>query len=52
MCPADSVYDGHSVLLVGYRNDPAQPWGGVFLFRNTAGDGRDGRCPLRTRRFT
>lgn len=46
MCPADSVYDGHSVLLVGYRNDPAQPGGGVFLFRNTAGDGRDGAMPF------
>jgi hypothetical protein len=42
MCPPDSVYDGHSVLLVGYRDDEHQPKGGVFLFRNTSGDGRDG----------
>jgi hypothetical protein len=41
-CPADAVRDGHSVLLVGYRDDPAQPGGGVFLFRNTSRDGRDG----------
>lgn len=46
MCPADAVYDGHSVLLVGCRLDPAQPGGGVFLFRNTAGDGRDGTMPF------
>ncbi|HRZ55607.1 MAG TPA: hypothetical protein P5525_09145, partial [Candidatus Paceibacterota bacterium] len=46
MCPADVVYDGHSVLLVGYRNDRAQPGGGVFLFRNTANDGRDGAMPF------
>ena len=45
MCPADAVYDGHSVLLVGCRQDAAQPGGGVFLFRNTAGDGRDGAMP-------
>lgn len=31
------VFDGHSVLLVGYRDDPAQPGGGLFVFRNHAG---------------
>jgi hypothetical protein len=45
MCPPDAVRDGHSVLLVGYRDDPAQPGGGVFLFRNTSRDGRDGSMP-------
>lgn len=45
MCPADAVYDGHSILLVGYREDPAQPGGGVFIFRNTSGNGRDGYMP-------
>lgn len=45
MCPADAVYDGHSVLLVGFQRDPAQPGGGVFRFRNTAGEGRDGAMP-------
>lgn len=45
MCSADAVRDGHSVLLVGYRDDPAQPGGGVLLFRNTSRDGRDGFMP-------
>src|SRR5690348_12337839 len=36
LCPAADVRDGHSVLLVGYRDDSAQPGGGVFLFRNTS----------------
>ncbi|HBO44686.1 MAG TPA: hypothetical protein DD670_12290 [Planctomycetaceae bacterium] len=30
------VRDGHSVVLIGYRDDPAQPGGGVFLIRNSA----------------
>jgi hypothetical protein len=42
MCPRDHVRDGHSVLLVGYRDDPHLPGGGVFLIRNTAGPSRDG----------
>ena len=42
MCPRNAVRDGHSVLLVGFRDDPAQPGGGVFLIRNTAGKSRDG----------
>ncbi len=45
MCPAEAVRDGHSVLLVGYRRDAAQPGGGVFVFRNTGGDGQDGAMP-------
>jgi hypothetical protein len=39
--PRSDVYDGHSVLLVGYYDDEKQPGGGVFLFRNTAGPRRD-----------
>ncbi len=46
MCGPDAVYDGHSVLLVGYRDDAAQAGGGVFLFRNTSRDGRDGAMPF------
>ncbi len=42
MCPREAVRDGHSVLLVGYRDDPAMPGGGVFLIRNTGGDSPDG----------
>jgi len=45
MCPSNAVRDGHSVLLVGYRDDAAQPGGGVFLFRNTARTGLDGYMP-------
>lgn len=45
MCPPDEVFDGHSVLLVGYRDEARVPGGGVFLIRNSAGDGRDGFLP-------
>jgi hypothetical protein len=44
-CPPEEVYDGHSVLLVGYQDDSRQPGGGVFLIRNSSGDGRDGALP-------
>src|SRR3990172_4804450 len=42
MAPPDGVVDGHSVLIVGYRDDPEQAGGGVFLFRNSNNNGRDG----------
>jgi len=42
MCPRDQVRDGHSVLLVGFRDDPSQPGGGVVLVRNSSGKSRDG----------
>jgi hypothetical protein len=45
MCSADEVFDGHSVLIVGYRDDASQPGGGVFLFRNTNNGGREGYMP-------
>lgn len=45
MCPSNAVRDGHSVLLVGYRDETAQPGGGVFIFRNTSRGGRDGFMP-------
>jgi hypothetical protein len=35
--PPDQVFDGHSIVLVGYRDDPVQPGGGTFVFRNAAG---------------
>jgi hypothetical protein len=41
-CPRRAVFDGHSILLVGYRDDKNQPGGGVFLIRNSAGPSRDG----------
>ena len=42
MAPPEGVFDGHSVLLVGCRDDPQQPGGGTFLFRNSNNNGRDG----------
>jgi hypothetical protein len=42
MCPSNAVRDGHSVLLVGYRDEGGQPGGGTFLFRNTSHGGQDG----------
>jgi hypothetical protein len=41
MAPPEGVYDGHSVLIVGYRDDPGQAGGGVLLFRNSSNNGRD-----------
>jgi hypothetical protein len=45
LCGAEAVFDGHSVLLVGYREDASQPGGGVLIFRNTNNGGRDGYMP-------
>ncbi len=42
MAPPEGVRDGHSVLLVGFRDDPKQPGGGVFLIRNSSKSARDG----------
>lgn len=44
MSAPEEVFDGHSVLLVGYRDDPAQPGGGVFLIRDS-GSGEDRAMP-------
>lgn len=33
------AFDGHSVVLVGFRRDPAFPGGGYFVFRNSYGPG-------------
>ena len=35
--PPHEVFDGHSIALVGYEDDPAKPGGGAFLFRNSFG---------------
>jgi hypothetical protein len=45
MCPPEDVFDGHSVLLTGFEDDSAQPGGGLFLIRNSGGDGADGYLP-------
>lgn len=42
MAPRDQVRDGHSVLVVGYREDDQRPGGGLFLIRNSAGPGVEG----------
>jgi hypothetical protein len=45
MTPAAEVFDGHSVLLVGFKDDSAEPSGGVFLIRNSGGGAHDGAMP-------
>jgi len=45
MVPASEVFDGHSVLLVGFKEDASQPGGGVFLIRNSGGGAHDGALP-------
>lgn len=45
MCPPDEVFDGHSVLLVGYIDDEKQPGGGAFLIYNSGGSDREGKLP-------
>ena len=35
--PAGKVFDGHSVALVGYEDNPQMNGGGVFRFRNSDG---------------
>jgi C1A family cysteine protease len=42
MAPPEGVFDGHSVLLVGYADDPQQPGGGIVLIRNSGGGVHDG----------
>ena len=42
MAPPEGVRDGHSVLLVGFRDDAKLPGGGALIFRNTAKSLRDG----------
>lgn len=42
MCPPEDVFDGHSIILSGYKDDSNQPSGGVFIIRNSGGSSRDG----------
>ncbi len=37
--PFDKVFDGHSIVLMGYQDHPKRSGGGIFLFRNSAGPG-------------
>lgn len=42
--PPTDVYDGHSIVLVGYQDDPRESASGNFIFRNSRGPrwGHDG----------
>ncbi len=40
--PRNDVRDGHSIIIYGFRDDPAQPGGGVFLIRNSSRGARHG----------
>jgi hypothetical protein len=42
MAPPEDVFDGHSVLLIGYKDDKQLGGGGAFLIRNSGGEGKDG----------
>ncbi|MDR1722829.1 MAG: C1 family peptidase, partial [Tannerella sp.] len=48
---SDQVYDGHSVLIVGYQDDSDTPGGGYLIFKNSHGekfgDKGYGRIPYR-----
>ena len=35
--PPGGVFDGHSIVLTGYADDPSAPGGGIFRFRNSFG---------------
>lgn len=37
--PANQVSDGHSIMIVGYQDDPAGNGGGILRFRNSFGSG-------------
>ena len=43
MCPRPEVRDGHSVLLVGFVDDPVKPGGGTFIIRDSNRDDPDER---------
>lgn len=45
MAASAEVFDGHSVLLVGFRDDAALPGGGAFLIRNSGGGEHDAALP-------
>ncbi len=42
MAPPEGVFDGHSVLLAGFRDDPSLPGGGMFFIRNSGRGVREG----------
>ena len=46
MREAAEVFDGHSVLLIGCKEDAAIPGGGAYLIRNSNGGGSDAWMPF------
>ncbi|MDR2039295.1 MAG: C1 family peptidase [Bacteroidales bacterium] len=38
MVTEEQVFDGHSVLIVGYHNDEKTPGGGYLIFKNSYGE--------------
>lgn len=42
MCGPSEVFDGHSVILSGYKDEPSQPGGGLFIIRNSSDNSRSG----------
>ncbi len=45
ICPPSDVFDGHSVLLVGFCRNATLPGGGGFLIWNSGGGEREGILP-------
>lgn len=45
MAEPDAIFDGHSVLFVGYQDDENAPGGGYFIYRNTNRPQSDERMP-------
>lgn len=41
--PPQDVFDGHSILAVGYQTDPSQPGGGTLAFFNSNLPSQNGR---------
>jgi len=46
MCPAEEVFDGHSVLMVGFAFDRPESPEGVFIFRDSGSGGRYASLPF------
>jgi len=46
MCGPEHVFDGHSVLIVGYEPRGSAPGGGAFLVRDSGGGGRWRAIPV------
>ncbi|MBM3495112.1 MAG: hypothetical protein FJX72_12455 [Armatimonadetes bacterium] len=46
MCPPEDVFDGHSVLLVGYVLDQREPTTGAMMARDSGGGGRYASLPI------